>query len=39
MAVGVWLARHPRLRVPVLGAGAAGLAAFTGLFATWHWVA
>ncbi|MGI8803412.1 MAG: mannosyltransferase family protein [Solirubrobacteraceae bacterium] len=39
MAVGVWLARRPRLRLPVLGASATALAVFTGLFATWHWIA
>jgi hypothetical protein len=36
---GWWLAGHPRARAPALAASAAGLAVFTGLFATWHWVA
>ena len=39
MALAVWVARHPRLRVPVLGASAVSLAGFTELFATWHWIA
>jgi hypothetical protein len=39
MALALWLARHPRLRLPVLGASAVSLAGFTELFATWHWVA
>jgi hypothetical protein len=39
MALALWLARHPRLRVPVLGASAVSLAGFTELFATWHWIA
>jgi hypothetical protein len=39
MWVGWQLARHPRARVPVLGAFAAGLAASTAQFATWHFVA
>jgi hypothetical protein len=36
---GWWLARHPRARGPALAVSAGGLAVFTGLFATWHWVA
>jgi hypothetical protein len=39
MALALWLARHPRLRVPVLGASAVSLAGFSELFATWHWIA
>jgi hypothetical protein len=39
IAVAVWLAGHPRWRRPVLGASAASLAGFSGLFATWHWIA
>ncbi|HWH11564.1 MAG TPA: mannosyltransferase family protein [Solirubrobacteraceae bacterium] len=39
MTLGLWLARHPRLRLPVLGASAVSLAGFTELFATWHWIA
>jgi hypothetical protein len=39
MAIGLWLAGHPRLRRPVLGSSAAALTAFSGLFATWHWIA
>jgi hypothetical protein len=39
MALALWLARHPRMRVPVLGASAVSLAGFTELFATWHWIA
>ncbi|HEX3872939.1 MAG TPA: mannosyltransferase family protein [Solirubrobacteraceae bacterium] len=39
IALAIWIARHPRLRVPVLGASAVSLAGFTELFATWHWIA
>ncbi|HEY5199042.1 MAG TPA: mannosyltransferase family protein [Solirubrobacteraceae bacterium] len=39
IALALWLARHPRLRLPVLGASAVSLAGFTELFATWHWIA
>ncbi len=39
MVVGAWLADHPRWRHPGLGASAGGLAACSGLFATWHWIA
>jgi hypothetical protein len=39
MALALWLARHPRLRVPLLGASGVALAGFTELFATWHWIA
>jgi hypothetical protein len=39
MAVGLWLARRPRLRLPVLATSAGTLATFAGLFATWHWIA
>jgi hypothetical protein len=39
IAVAAW-AREGRLRGPLLlGAGAVGLAVYTGIFATWHWVA
>jgi hypothetical protein len=39
IAVAAW-AREGRRRGPVLlGAGAVGLALYTGIFATWHWVA
>jgi hypothetical protein len=36
---GWWLARHPRLRVPLLGASATAMAIGAAEFATWHWVA
>ncbi len=39
MVTGLWLAGHERLRRPALGASAAMLASFAGLFATWHWIA
>ncbi len=39
MAIGLWLAGHERVRRPALGASAAMLASFAGLFATWHWIA
>jgi hypothetical protein len=39
MALALWLARHPRLRLPLLGASAVSLAGFSELFATWHWIA
>jgi hypothetical protein len=39
MAFALWIARHPRLRLPVLAASAVSLAGFTELFATWHWIA
>ena len=40
MWLGAWTADVGRLRGRVvLGVSAAGLAGFTGLFATWHWVA
>ncbi len=39
MAGGLWLARRPRLRAPLLGASAGSLALCAGLFATWHWIA
>ena len=39
MALALWIAHHPRLRLPVLGASAVSLAGFTELFATWHWIA
>jgi hypothetical protein len=38
--LGLWLARGPAWRrAVVLGTFAAGLAAFSALFSTWHWVA
>jgi hypothetical protein len=38
--LGLWLARGPAWRrTVVLGTFAAGLAAFSALFSTWHWVA
>ncbi|MBI5106316.1 MAG: hypothetical protein HZB46_15255 [Solirubrobacterales bacterium] len=38
--LGWWMARGPRWRAhAVLGVFAAGLAAFSALFSTWHWVA
>jgi Mannosyltransferase (PIG-V) len=39
IALAVWLAAHPRMRVPVLVASALLMACFTAQFATWHWVA
>jgi hypothetical protein len=39
MALAVWLAAHPRLRVPVLVGCALLMCFFTAQFATWHWVA
>jgi hypothetical protein len=39
MAAGCWLARHPRLRLPMLSLSGMALAYFVGEFATWHWVA
>ena len=39
MMIAWGLSRHPRWRVPVLGASALGLVYFSGSFATWHFVA
>lgn len=39
MALAVWLAAHPRMRVPVLVGSAVLMMFFTAQFATWHWVA
>jgi hypothetical protein len=39
MALAVWLAAHPRLRVPVLVCCALLMGFFVAQFATWHWVA
>ena len=39
MMIGLWLARHRRWRLPVLGTSALLLVYFSGSFATWHWVA
>jgi hypothetical protein len=38
MMIGLWLARHRRWRLPVLGSSALALVYFSGSFATWHWV-
>ena len=39
MALAVWLAAHPRARVPALAMSALLMAFFVAQFATWHWVA
>jgi hypothetical protein len=39
MALAVWLAAHPRMRLPALVASAVLMMFFTAQFATWHWVA
>jgi hypothetical protein len=39
MALGAWLADHPRARKPVIGVSAALMVVFCAQFATWHWVA
>lgn len=39
MGLAVWLAAHPRMRVPTLVVSAALMMLFTAQFATWHWVA
>ncbi len=39
MALAVWLAAHPRARLPVLAISALLMAFFLAQFATWHWVA
>ena len=39
MALAVWLAAHPRARIPTLATSALLMAFFVAQFATWHWVA
>jgi Mannosyltransferase (PIG-V) len=39
IALAVWLAAHPRARIPALAMSALLMAFFVGQFATWHWVA
>lgn len=39
IALAVWLAAHPRARVPVLACSGLLLAFSVAQFATWHWVA
>jgi hypothetical protein len=39
MALAVWLAAHPRARIPALALSALLMAFFVAQFATWHWVA
>ncbi len=39
IALAVWLAAHPRARIPALAVSALLMAFFVGQFATWHWVA
>jgi hypothetical protein len=39
MALAVWLATHPRARIPALAMSALLMAFFVAQFATWHWVA
>jgi Mannosyltransferase (PIG-V) len=39
IALAVWLAAHPRARVPALATSALLMAFFVAQFATWHWVA
>ena len=39
MWLAVWLAAHPRARIPALATSAALMAFFVAQFATWHWVA
>lgn len=39
IALAVWLAAHPRARVPALAMSALLMAFFVAQFATWHWVA
>ena len=39
MALAVWLAAHPRARIPALAMSALLMAFFVAQFATWHWVA
>jgi Mannosyltransferase (PIG-V) len=39
IALAVWLAAHPRARIPALAMSALLMAFFVAQFATWHWVA
>jgi Mannosyltransferase (PIG-V) len=39
IALAVWLAAHPRARIPTLAVSALLMAFFVAQFATWHWVA
>jgi hypothetical protein len=39
MAFAVWLAAHPRARIPALATSALLMVFFLAQFATWHWVA
>ncbi|HWY17634.1 MAG TPA: mannosyltransferase family protein [Solirubrobacteraceae bacterium] len=39
MALAVWLAAHPRARIPALATSSVSMAFFVAQFATWHWVA
>ena len=39
IALGAWLAEHPRARKPVIGLSAVLMVVFGAQFATWHWVA
>ncbi len=39
IALAVWLAAHPRARLPVLATSALLMVFFVAQFATWHWVA
>ena len=39
IAFAVWLAAHPRARIPALAMSALLMAFFVAQFATWHWVA
>jgi hypothetical protein len=39
IALAVWLAAHPRARVPALAMSALLMTFFVAQFATWHWVA
>ena len=39
MWFGLWLSGHPRARLPALVVSGAGLAVFSAMFSTWHWVA
>jgi hypothetical protein len=39
IALAVWLAAHPRARIPALAASALSMGFFVAQFATWHWVA
>jgi hypothetical protein len=39
LAIGAWLADHPRARRPLLAGSATLMVVFLAQFATWHWVA